>query len=217
MLVLPGGPGLSSRSVAPVSELLRNRFRVARIENTCNSIHALLDEIEAARKQLSEGRWFVIGHGWGAAMAALYSAAHPQRVRGVVLAHPIEISSDYYDVAAEPVEKPQLEHGYGYECQPDLAEALWEDLQAKWPDSTGEGYDLSAAARRITAPAMVLLGDRDPMDRRSGMRWAELSKARAALLRDCGRESFVEQPRRFQQAVTEFLQARISPKTVAAA
>jgi pimeloyl-ACP methyl ester carboxylesterase len=64
---------------------------------------------------------------------------------------------------------------------------------------------------------MVLLGDRDPMDRRSGMRWAELSKARAALLRDCGRESFVEQPRRFQQAVTEFLQARISPKTVAAA
>jgi pimeloyl-ACP methyl ester carboxylesterase len=185
VLVLPGGPGLSSRSVAPVSELLRNRFRVARIENTCNSIHALLEGIEAARKQLSEGRWFVIGHGWGAAMAALYAAVHPERVRGVVLAHPIEISSDYYDVAAE--------------C------------------STGEGYDLSAVARRITAPAMVLLGDRDPMDRRSGMRWAELSKAHAALLPDCGRQSFVEQPRRFQQAVTEFLQVRISPKTVAAA
>src|SRR6185295_19723523 len=169
------------------------------IENTCNSIHALLDEIEAARKQLSEGRWFVIGHGWGAAMAALYAAAHPERVRGVVLAHPMEISSDYYDVAAESVQRPRRETED--ECQPDLAEALWEDLQAKWPDATGDGYDLSAVARRITAPAMVLLGDRDPIDRRSGMRWAELSKARVAVLADCSRQSFLEQPRRFQQTV----------------
>ena len=215
MLVLPGGPGLSSRSVAPVSELLCNRFRVARIENTCNSIHSLLDEIEAARKQLSEERWFVIGHGWSAAMAALYAAAHPECVRGVVLAHPIEISSDYYDVSAESVESP--ERVTADECQPDLAEALWEDLQSKWPDSTGEGYDLSAVARRITAPAMVLLGDRDPMDRRSGMRWAELSKACVNVLPDCGCESFVEQPRHFQKTVTTFLEACISPKTVAAA
>jgi pimeloyl-ACP methyl ester carboxylesterase len=214
VLVLQGGPGLSSRSVAPICELLRDHFRVIRFDHSYTSINGFIDRIETVRHEIGEDRWFVVGHSWGAAMAALYAGAHPERAQAIVLAHPMEISSEYNDAAEHSGDQ---EHAGAEDLQTDLAEALWEDLQTRCPDAAEEGYDLSSAARQITVPAMVLLGDLDSIDRRSGLRWAELANARLVALPDCGHWSFLEQPHRFQQTVAEFLQARPAVRAMAAA
>ncbi len=217
--LLQGGPGLSSRSVAPIAELLRDRFRVVRFEHGASTVGELVDEIETAREALGEERWCVLGHSWGAAMAALYAVKYPERTQGLILAHPMEVSSQFCDAGDSAAEEPQPEAGgrFALEQDPDVAEALWEDLQATCPDATGEGYDLTAIARQITRPALVLLGARDAIDQRSGTLWAELTNARLVSLPDAGHWSFVEQPLHFQEAVAEFLLSQAGRRAMAAA
>ncbi len=224
MALLQGGPGLSSRSVAPIAELLRDRFRTVRFEHYASTVGDLVEEIEAARAALGAERWFVLGHSWGAAMAALYAVRYPERTQALVLAHPMEVSSQYCaaaDAAAEHAATegagPEPDGPFALEHDPDLAESLWEGLQDTCPDATGEGYDLTPVARQVTRPALVLLGERDAIDRRSGKLWAELTNARLLSLPYAGHWSFVEQPRQFQEAVAEFLLSQASRRAMAAA
>jgi pimeloyl-ACP methyl ester carboxylesterase len=217
--LLQGGPGLNSASLAPVAELLRHGFRVVRFDHVASTVDGLVNEIEKVREALGEEHWFVLGHRWGAAIAALYAAKYPARATGLVLVHPLEVAStfcDEGDCAAE-VTTPETDDRFTVEHAPDVAEALWEDLQAAYPDKTGEGYDLTAVARQITRPGLVLLGERDGIDQRSGQLWAELTGARLVSLPDAGQWSFVEQPQPFQKAVVEFLLAHAARRTTAAA
>lgn len=219
MVLLQGGPGLGSGSVAPAAELLRHCFRTVRFDPVASTVDGLVDEIESVREALGEEHWFVLGHSWGAAIAALYAVRYPARARGFVLVHPLEIASQFCgdgDGAAEG-SAPETENSFALEHAPDMAEALWEDLQAAHPDKTGDGYDLTAVARQITRPGLVLLGERDGIDQRSGRLWAELTGARLVSLPGAGHWSFVEQPQPFQRAVVEFLLARAARRTMAAA
>jgi pimeloyl-ACP methyl ester carboxylesterase len=217
--LLQGGPGLSSDSVAPVAELLRHGFRVVRFDHVASTVDGVVEEIEKVREALGEEHWFVLGHSWGAALAALYTVRFPARTAGLVLVHPLEVASEFCDQGNCAVEgsTPDTDERFALEHTPDVAEALWEDLQAAYPDTTGEGYDLTAVARRITRPGLVLLGDCDGIDQRSGQLWAELTGARLVSLPDAGHWSFVEQPRPFQKAVMEFLLAQAARRTMAAA
>lgn len=212
--VLQGGPGLSSRSVAPIVSVLQDNFRVIRIDHTAWTVGGALDQLEAARREAGEESWFVLGHSWGAALAALYAGECPERVRGLVLAHPLEISSGFCDHGSDGLcggEDP-----FAVDHDPDVAEMLWEDLEALYPDAAEEGYDLRPAARRVTAPTLVVLGEGDAIDRRSGQLWAELTNGQLVSLAGAGHWSFLEQPREFQQAVTDFLMAHASRRVMAA-
>src|SRR5258706_15596415 len=136
----------------------------------------------------------------------------------MVLVHPLEIASEFCeagDCSAESI-APAADEPFALEYAPDVAEALWEDLQAAYPDSSGEGYDLTGLARRITRPGMVLLGERDRIDQRSGRLWANLMGARLISLPNAGHWSFVERPRAFQKAVMAFLLAPAGRRTMAA-
>ena len=212
VIVLQGGPGLTSRSIAPIGDLLRDRFRVIRMEHAAATVAELVNRMETVRAEIGEERWFVVGHSWGAAIASMYALAHPHRVRGLVLAHPMEISSQFLDQSENPLSDPNE----SWEHDPDLAEALWEDLEANCPDATGDGYDLTAMVRLVAAPALVLLGERDSIHHGSGRLWAELLNAQLVSLPDAGHWSFLEQPAQFRHVVAEFLMTHAAPRTMAA-
>jgi proline iminopeptidase len=215
IVLLQGGPGFASRSVAPIVDLLQDQFRVIRFEHAGWTVDGLLDQMDGVRAGLGEESWFVLGHSWGAAIASLYAAAHPERVRGLVLANPLEISSGFFEPADDALTggiEPFAE-----EHDPDVADMLWEDLESTCPDARGEGYDLTPFVRRITAPALVLLGERDAIDRRSGKLWAELTNAQVVSLADAGHWPFLERPEDFRRAVTEFLVTHAGVRAAVAA
>ncbi|HLN01431.1 MAG TPA: alpha/beta hydrolase [Bryobacteraceae bacterium] len=203
MVVLQGGPGLSSRSVAPITDLLQDNFRVIRFDHTGWTVSDVLDQLEAVRNEVGEESWFVLAHSWGAALAAIYAREHPERVRGLILAHPLEISSAFCDGVGDLL--CGADDPFALEHDSDVSEMLWEDLEATCPDATAEGYDLAPVARQIPVPTLVLLGGRDAIDHRSGQLWAELTNAQLVSFPGAGHWSFLEQPTEFQQAVTEFL------------
>lgn len=203
LVLLQGGPGLTSRSVAPIAERLQDDFRVIRFEHNGWTVRDILEQMDAVREDLGEECWYVLGHSWGAALATLYATAYPNRVRGLVLAHPLEISSAFCDSGDDAPcggdEQCAEEH------DADVAAMLWEDLEAECPDATGEGYDLAPVARQIATPTLVLLGERDAIDQRSGQRWAELSSAELVSMPGAGHWSFLDRPAEFQRTVTAFL------------
>ena len=204
--------------MAPAAELLRHGFRVVRFDHVASTVAGLVDGIEKARQALGEERWFVLGHSWGAAVAALYAAKYPARTKALILLHPLAIASEFCDAGGCSPESvtPATDEPFALDYAPDVAEALWEDLQATYSDTAGEGYDLTPVARRITRPSLVLLGERDGVDRRSGRLWADLMGARLMELSNAGHWSFVERPRQFQKAVTDFLRAQDRRRTMAA-
>jgi proline iminopeptidase len=214
LLLLQGGPGLTSRSVAPASELLRGRFQVIPLERGNETISGLIDQMETVRRELGHEQWFVLGHSWGAAMAVLYAARHPERVAGLVLAHPMEISSAFTEPACgDAPDEDQLTLDFDQH----VGDALWDNLHQSWPDASGDGYDLTPVARQITTPALVLAGERDTIDRRSCTLWAELSHAELVCLPECGHWSFLEQPERFREVVLDFLEGHTVEHAMTAA
>src|SRR5258707_451581 len=129
--LLQGGPGLSSASLAPAAERLRHGFRVVRFDHVASTLDGLVDGIEKVREALGEEQWFVLGHSWGAATAALYAAKYPERTKGLVLVHPLEIANEFGeagDCSADST-TPAADEPFALEYAPDVAEALWEDLQ----------------------------------------------------------------------------------------
>lgn len=214
IVVLQGGPGLSSRSVAPIVDLLQDNFRVIRFDHTGWTVGDVLAQLEAVRCEVGEDSWFVMGHSWGAALAALYAQSHSERVRGLVLTHPLEIASAFSDFAGETF--CGGDELFAQDHDADVAEMLWEDLEALCPDAAGDGYDLAPVARQITTPALVLLGEQDAIDRRSGQLWAELTNAQLVSLPEAGHWSFLERPAEFQQAVTAFLMPHAVRRTMVA-
>jgi pimeloyl-ACP methyl ester carboxylesterase len=214
IVVVQGGPGLTSRSVAPIADLLQDSFRVIRFDHACGTVADLLHHMDAVRSDLGEESWFVLGHSWGAVLAALYARNHPDRVHALVLAHPLEISSAFCDLASDA--SGGFDDHFSQDHDADVAEMLWEDLEALCPDTAGEGYDLAPVVRQITVPALVILGQHDAIDPRSGRLWAELTKADLISMPDAGHWSFLEQPREFQRTVTAFLSSNGTRRAMAA-
>ncbi|MBN1320511.1 MAG: alpha/beta fold hydrolase, partial [Thermoleophilia bacterium] len=80
-------------------------------------------------------------------------------------------------------------------------------------------YDLAAGLPGIETPVLLLCGRHDPQ---TPLQMAEqlhdlLPKARLVVFENSGHSPFVEEPRAFEQAVTEFLRPRPGPSAGAAA
>ncbi len=101
LLVLNGGPGLSSVHFVPLAQRLAalgdgyrvvlfdqrgtGRSALGRVDSTTVTIDQMVDDIEALRRHLGAEEWAVLGHSWGGMYAMLYATRHPDRVRGLVL------------------------------------------------------------------------------------------------------------------------------------
>jgi proline iminopeptidase len=94
VVVVNGGPGLDFNYLAPDLAPLAERHRViyfdqrgsgrSTIRNDVTAAQLVAD-LEAVRQGLGLSRMTLLGHSWGAGLAALYTAAHPTRVERLVL------------------------------------------------------------------------------------------------------------------------------------
>lgn len=101
LLVLNGGPGLSSEHFADLARQLAElgpgyrvilfdqrgtgRSPLATVDSTTVTVERMVADVEALREHLGVDEWTVLGHSWGGMYAMLYATAHPDRVRGLVL------------------------------------------------------------------------------------------------------------------------------------
>ena len=99
LVCLPGGPGRASAYLEDLAGLAQERTLV--LLDTRATGHSevpadpsslrfdrLADDVEALREHLGEERLDLLGHSAGCLVAQAYAAAHPERVRSLVLVTP---------------------------------------------------------------------------------------------------------------------------------
>ena len=103
VLLLHGGPGLGHEYLDPVVAELRTDFRVATFQqrglepSTLEgpfTIAQALDDIVSVLDALGSQRALVIGHSWGAHLALRFTAAHQDRLLGMLAIEPIGVVGD---------------------------------------------------------------------------------------------------------------------------
>jgi proline iminopeptidase len=87
-----------------------------------------------------------------------------------------------------------------------LRQRVWGSI---WDTVAVEGYDWRPLARRVSAPTLVLHGDRDPLPLAASEEWTRvLAHARLVVISDAGHYPHAEQPEQFFPAVERFLACR---------
>jgi proline iminopeptidase len=94
LLLLHGGPGVPDYMQTTTAPMLPE-FRCLGFDqrgvggSVCRDgryeLSSYLGDIEAIRTQMAVASWHVLGHSWGGLLAQAYTAAHPQRVKSLVL------------------------------------------------------------------------------------------------------------------------------------
>jgi proline iminopeptidase len=108
VIVLHGGPGFNEAYLVPDLEPLSKKFRLVYYDqrgagrSTVVSDPALLtpeafvEDLDRVREASHAGRVALLGHSWGAGLAALYLQAHPDRVSRLLLVDPIPARATPY-------------------------------------------------------------------------------------------------------------------------
>jgi proline iminopeptidase len=228
----------------------RGRFaNMKALENELG-LAAQISDIEGARVRLGEERLILVGHSFGAFLAALYAAEWPERVAGLVLVAPADLllfpppdgdllarvkgllpesrRAEYAAFLAEYLDFRRLfqrtdaetaalnarfavfytEAARASGFQPP-AEGATEGagfmVQAQYL-SMGRRHDYRAALRAVGSPALVVHGSRDLQPEAASRRYVDaLADARLVTIEGAGHWPYEEQPRRFAEAVTPFL------------
>jgi len=105
LIIIHGGPGLSSGYLEPLEELETNRAVIfydqrgsgrskGEISENSLSIQAQLTDIESIRKFLSAERISILGHSWGGFLAMHYAISYPDRIEKLILSNSMPASSD---------------------------------------------------------------------------------------------------------------------------
>lgn len=101
VLILNGGPGISSRHFKPLAERIAaldggrrailfdqrgtGHSDLDTVDETTVTVELMVADIEALRRHLGLESWIVMGHSWGGMYAMAYAVAHPDRVEGLIL------------------------------------------------------------------------------------------------------------------------------------
>lgn len=106
VVVLHGGPGFTHEYLADDLLPLADAHRVIHYDQRGSGLSTLVsgaaaldarhfaDDLEAVRLHFGMERLTLLGHSWGAAVAALYAMRHPQRVERLVLVGPMPLRRD---------------------------------------------------------------------------------------------------------------------------
>ncbi len=125
VVLVPGGPGLNAdyleRSFGPLAVGrtvivvdLRGRGEGAGVpDSTQLGLEHDVSDLELLRASLALGRMALVGHNWGAVVAASYAASHPDRVSRVVMLSPhLLLSSWAFQFAAYTGDRARLNAYY---------------------------------------------------------------------------------------------------------
>ena len=144
-ILLSGGPGLDVDYMAGVIEHLppsymsilfeqrgTGRSRPAKVSRENMTLPLVIDDLEALRVQLKQGRLSLVGHSWGAMLAMAYAAKYPQRVDRLLLIGPGGTTSEFFAIAGDNIQ----------------SRLLPQDLEARryWASAAERGTDADKAA-----------------------------------------------------------------------
>jgi len=100
VLIINGGPGISSDGFGELAQLLSedNRTiiydqsgtggsRILSNKDKDYTIDLMVEDIEVLRKHLGYENWIVLGHSFGGMLAYAYAAKYPERVRAMIQSH----------------------------------------------------------------------------------------------------------------------------------
>ncbi len=101
ILLLSGGPGISSEQLSDISKHLSTTYRcilfdqrgtgrshTSPLDSTTISLHQAMEDITLLLRRLDAGRITIIGHSWGAMLAMSYAINNPRAVARLVLIGP---------------------------------------------------------------------------------------------------------------------------------
>lgn len=116
LIVLHGGPGLSHEYTEPFEHLASRELRVVTFDQRgmgqstrpppgALSLNHYLGDIEAVRTFFKVAQVTLVGHAWGGLLAQAYAAAHPERVRALVLVDSMPNSEARLEEALQRVQQ----------------------------------------------------------------------------------------------------------------
>jgi proline iminopeptidase len=143
VVLLHGGPGMSSFYLKPLEELADDRAVIRydqlgggksdRISDTTmfNFAH-FVNELDSLRSHLGVAKWHVLGHSWGTMLGIEYYRAHPDRVASLTFGSPVfnvpayqhharELLKTLPDSAQRAVARAEAAHKYD---APDYQNAI---------------------------------------------------------------------------------------------
>ncbi len=98
VLLLSGGPGFEVDYMSGIAQELGSAYKCILLEQRGTgrsrppsptgaqmTLQLFVEDIEAVRVSLNVDRLIVLGHSWGGMLAMAYAAAHPDRVRSLIL------------------------------------------------------------------------------------------------------------------------------------
>lgn len=204
LVVVHGGPGSSHDHLEVIEDMAPEGYRIVSYDQRGVGRSEPLTsgswlDLEAHVRDLDRVRYWsgstqidVLGHSWGGIVASAYAAAHPDRVRSLVLVGSGGLSKADHLRGAEALRsrREALEaSGAMPDTPPEGIEPgcryLWRQLAASYADPRAlgrnpapvsschpelnyqtwravGGYDLTQAVAAITAPTLVLYGREDP-------------------------------------------------------
>jgi pimeloyl-ACP methyl ester carboxylesterase len=229
LLVVNGGPGSSYEYITGLDVLAGNERRVVYVDERGVApstkpasgdyrLESHVADVEAVRAALGAARLDMLGHSWGTVVALAYAAAHPERVRSLILANPLALTSEVQKRAWEklsayedtlvplglvPAQPPEP---VGDDCTArDRARTPRLFANPRHPDIGMHGTRSFMEARkksieaimaaRVRGPVLVITGDADPYGQEpfeQVVRTMASAKVTTASLAHCGHDPFLE-------------------------
>ncbi len=100
VLIINGGPGMSSEGFIPLAETLSEdnttiiydqrgtgNSSVEKVDRTTISLDKMVEDVERLRKELQCENWIILGHSFGGMLAYAYTAKYPERVTAMIQSH----------------------------------------------------------------------------------------------------------------------------------
>lgn len=119
IIIVHGGPGLDHIHMLPFKKLASD-YKVifydqratgnstGSLDSNSITVDNFVEDLEALRKELKVGKINIIGHSWGAALAAFYSIKYPQNLKTLILLG-ASASSDYLDQYFKNIQKNTIQ------------------------------------------------------------------------------------------------------------
>jgi proline iminopeptidase len=245
LIALHGGPGNSSDYMVSLEQLASARLAVVTYDQRGTgqstepskgyAMHNYVADLEAVRQAVGAETVHLLGHSWGGLVALRYAAAHPQRVRSIILMGSGVLTPE----GAEAGQANKAQRMVALQEQgiiprtitalADLLPVYFSDPNFEMPDELKnmhytpaveqmtwaalDNYDFAAGLDSLDLPVLVLWGEDDPF----GMAYLEatrdaLSTARleVVVLKECG-HYWHECPGEFFSHVRAFLELPPAP------
>jgi len=166
-------------------------------------LQVFLDALKLERVSL-------VGHSMGGLISAIFAAERPERLERLVLAAPaIELPSRRVAAYLQPLlrESLQVERSF-------WKTLVWDGLRAGFPTTLRAARDLLGYVSqdelsRITAPSLLIWGERDPLvpPETGTSLQRKIRDSRLLVLKRAGHVLMYDQAEEFNRAVLDFLTA----------